>query len=87
LLTFAASYASTDVDYQKVLANSSQLSDFNTCGDKYMFINVDMIFKNINASRGNLRVGVFWALLALIIFLVQCGFMVLRILRLVKPAL
>lgn len=86
LIVFCASYVGTDADYQKLLANSSQLSDFNGCGDKYMHIDVDMVFKNIDTSRNNLRVGVFIAVLALIIFAVQAFCVVLRVLRWIKPA-
>lgn len=86
LISFAASYTSTDADYQKIMANSAQLSDFNRCGDSYMQIDTNEVFGNIAKSRSNLKIGVQFAVLAIFVYAFQSVCVVFRVLALTKPA-
>lgn len=43
IISFFVSYKMTDNIYERVYASTAQLSDFNHCGDSYMFIDTDTV--------------------------------------------
>ena len=67
---YLAGYAKTDGDYQQILASSSQLTDFNGCGDSYMTLNPDVVFANLKSSQSSLQAALLFSIASLLFLIV-----------------
>ena len=66
VFVYIAGYSATDKNYQQILASSSQLADLNGCGDSYMTLDPNVVFKNLQTSQSQLQAGLVFSLIVLI---------------------
>ena len=85
LIVFAGQYIRTDRMYQKLMADSAQLSDFNKCGDSYMKIDLDTVMQNIYTSKQQLQVGLYFAIIAVIAYATKSFALIMLYLQNTRP--
>lgn len=85
LFLFFGAFFGTQAIYERLLANSTQLAQFNSCGDQYMKVDMPLILKNLELSQEAMMNALYISGISLLAFFVQICCVIVRLLRLCKP--